>query len=311
MKRVANAWEHFFFEPESTAPLALVRIAVGALTFLWALSLLPDVMAFFSDGGIVAEQPPNQGDGVWGVLGWFPGDAALVVTYVALLVASVALALGLFTRVAALIVLVALIAFARRNSLVLNSGDGLLRNLVLFLVLAPAGAALSLDRLRTAKDRFWEFPERSPWALRLIQIQVSILYISTVWQKARGLNWNDGTAVSYAMQIQDLERFPLPARLIESIQVSSVMTYGTLAVELSLGVLVWNRTLRPWVLLIGVGMHLGIDYSIRVGFFSFAIIAAYLAFVPPEPAERAILWARDRLQRLRGRDAEPEPARAG
>jgi len=124
------------------------------------------------------------------------------------------------------------------------------------------------------------------------------------------VNWNDGTAVSYAMQIQDLERFPLPARLIESIQVSSVMTYGTLAVELSLGVLVWKRTLRPWVLLIGVGMHLGIDYSIRVGFFSFAIFAAYLAFVTPEAAERVILWARGRLQRLRGRDGEPAPARA-
>jgi Vitamin K-dependent gamma-carboxylase len=295
VSRATKAWERFFFEPQPTSTLALVRIAVGLLSLGWGLSLLPDLFDFFSSDAVVPEQPAGQEAGVWGLLEIFPSDAALVTVYVALLVGSVALTLGLFARVAALVVFLALLAFARRGGIVFNSGDGLVRNLALFMVLAPAGASLSLDRLRHAKERFWEFPARAPWALRLIQIQVSVLYVSTVWQKARGVDWNEGTAVSYALRIEDLERFPMPSALTGSLPLSNVLTLGTLAVELSLGILVWNRVLRPYVLSLGVGMHLAIGYSIRVGFFTSGVLAAYLAFVSPETARKAILAVRDRL----------------
>ena len=184
-------------------------------------------MTFFSADGVVPEQAPDQGPGVWGVLGDLPRRRRAVVTYLALLIGSLMLTVGLFTRVSAIVVLVALIGFARRDSLVLNSGDGLIRNLVLFTALAPAGAALSLDRLRTAKDTFWEFPKRSPWALRLIQIQVSVLYLSTVWQKVRGVNWNDGTAVPTPSD-RGPGAVPAPGGITHSIQISSLATYGTL-----------------------------------------------------------------------------------
>ena len=55
-----------------------------------------------------------------------------------------------------------------------------------------------------------------------------------------------------------------------------MFSYGTLVVELSLAILVWNRKLRPWVLLVGLSLHLGIEYSIRVGFYGFAITSMYL-----------------------------------
>jgi hypothetical protein len=311
--RVSAAWERFWFAPQPTSTLALVRIAAGLVALGWTLSLLPDLFSLFSNGGIVDEQPPNQGQGVWGLLGIFESDLALVVVYAALLVGSVALLLGFWTRLAAIAVFVGLLSFQRRNWAVTNSGDGLVRVLAAFLVLAPAGAALSLDRLRRARDRFWEFPARAPWALRLIQIQLSVLYLSTVWQKVRGTTWNDGTAVSYALRIEDLERFPLPSFLSESVTLANLMTFGTLALELSLAILVWNRVLRPWVLGLGVLMHLSIDYSIRVGFFSYAIFACYVAFIPPETSKAFILGVRDRLRQSRlaragtsgGRRAEP------
>ena len=52
-------------------------------------------------------------------------------------------------------------------------------------------------------------------------------------------------------------------------------------VELAFAILVWNGKLRPWVLLLGVMLHLGIEYAVRVGFF-FAALVAYVAFLPPE-----------------------------
>ena len=74
---------------------------------------------------------------------------------------------------------------------------------------------------------------------------------------------------------------------------SELLTFGTLALEASLGILVWNRVARPWVLALGVSMHLGIDFFVLVGFFSFAMIVAYIAFVPAETASRRIIALRD------------------
>ena len=71
-----------------------------------------------------------------------------------------------------------------------------------------------------------------------------------------------------------------------------MLTYGTLAVEIAIPVLVWNKRTRPWVLGLGVGLHLAIDVTLRVGFFSWIIFVAYIAFLPPEVASRLIERAR-------------------
>jgi hypothetical protein len=161
-------------------------------------------------------------------------------------------------------------------------------NLALFCALAPSGVSLSLDRMRTAPGRFWEFPARAPWALRLIQIQLSVVYLAAVWQKLQGDLWRNGTAVSYALRITDIGRVPTPGFITGSITLTELMTFGTLALEVSLGILVWNRTARPYVLTLGVLMHLAMDLSLLVGFFSLIMIVAYICFIPPDTTTRLI-----------------------
>ena len=39
-----SPWDRFFFEPQSTAPMALVRIGWGALMALWALVLTANLL---------------------------------------------------------------------------------------------------------------------------------------------------------------------------------------------------------------------------------------------------------------------------
>src|SRR5439155_9574705 len=154
-------------------------------------------------GGIVPRAPDYGRAGLpwtWGLLNGAPGDAMVVGLYIVLLVAAVCLVVGLRTRVAGAVVFVAILSFERRDPFVFNAGDTLIRVMALYLLLAPSGASLSLDRLRRARDRFWEFPARAPWALRLIQVQVSVIYLSTVWEKLQGETWRDGTAVSYALR---------------------------------------------------------------------------------------------------------------
>ncbi|MGI8904597.1 MAG: HTTM domain-containing protein [Solirubrobacteraceae bacterium] len=300
---LGTAWERFWFNPEATSTLALVRILFGVVSFGWTLSLASDLGAFFGRAGLLATG--SSGAGVWGVLAIFPSDLAVQLLFVVLLIASIALIAGYHTRIAALVVFVGILSFERRNFYVFNTGDGLLKVLAFYLMLAPAGASLSLDRWRSARERFWEFPARAPCALRLMQIQLSVLYISGLWVKVQGTTWNNGTAVGYAMRISDVTRLPLPPFLLHSGLMSNLMTYGTLAIEASVPILVWNRRLRPWAILAGVCLHVGIGWSIRVGFFTGAMLTLYLSFLDPAWAQSRLLGLRDRWQQRSGAGARP------
>jgi hypothetical protein len=299
---LGDAWQRFWFEPEETSSLALLRIVFGTLAFFWTLSLAPDLGAFFGGGGLLTRQP--GGAGVWGVLGLFGGNGAIGAVFIVLLLSCLALALGFHTRVASVLVFVGILSFQRRNPYVFNGGDALIRIMAFYLMLAPAGAALSLDRLRTHPDDFWAFPARARWPVRLMQIQLSVVYIGGLWLKLQGSTWNAGTAVSYALRISDLSRFPLPSVLSHSPLLSNLLTFGTVALELSLGLLVWNRRLRLPVLLAGVSLHVGIGYSIRVGFFSAAMLTLYLSFLDPAWTGEHLLWLRERYARRRARAGE-------
>jgi hypothetical protein len=306
MTKLGEAWQRFWFEPEETSTLALVRVAFAALILVWAITLTHDASPFFSDSGILPE-PGYDGrpSAVWSVLDIADSGPAVALVVACLCTASLFLAVGLYTRLAAVIVFVCLVSVERRNPFVFNSGDGLVKVIAFYMILAPAGAALSLDRWRHARDEFWDFPLRAPWALRLMQIQLSVLYLATVWTKLSGKAWNDGTAISYAARLEDLGRFELPRSIATSELVVNLMTYGTLAIEAAIGILVWNRTLRPWVLGLGVLFHLSIDLTMRVGFFSYAIFVLYLAFLPPGWVSERLLAVRypERKDRLRMRSA--------
>jgi hypothetical protein len=312
-RALVSAWNRFWFDPVSPSSLAVFRIVFGLLVFGWAISLLPEVSAFYTKDGILPHQQHFGGPlrGAWGLLGIFPSKGFLIVLVVALIVASICLTLGLFSQLAAVVVFLALMSFQRRNPFVVNSGDVLMRVLAFYLIFAPTSAALSLGRWLRNRENFWTFPARSGWAIRLLQIQFSVVYLFAVWSKVRGTTWNNGTAVSYSFRIADLERFPLPSLITHSALVSNVLTYGTLVIELALAILVWNRTLRPWVLLAGLSLHLGIEYSIRVGFYGLTIMSLYLIWVPPERMEAVLFALRSRLSRSRiGASPEVAPGTA-
>jgi Vitamin K-dependent gamma-carboxylase len=296
-----TAWNWFWFERISTSTLAVFRIFFGFLVFAWTISLLPDVSAFYTKHGIWPRQQHFGGpfEGAWGLLGIFPSKGFLFALVVALLIASICLTIGLFPQVAALVVFLALMSLQRRDPFVVNSGDVLMRVLSFYLIFAPTGAALSISRFITNRSGFWTFPARARWPVRLLQIQFSILYLVAVWTKVRGITWNNGTAVSYAFRIVDLERLPVPSFISHSPLISNFLTYGTLAIELSLAILVWNRKLRPWVLLAGLSLHLGIEYAIRVGFYGLTIMSLYLIWVPPERMEAILVAVRRRLSKSR------------
>jgi vitamin K-dependent gamma-carboxylase-like protein len=297
VRDLARRWNRWWFDPVSTSTLGAVRIAFGAVLLVWTLTLAPDLRAFYTASGVVPSQP--GGSWTWGVLGVSSSMPVVVAVFAALVIGSVGVLIGYRTRLSLLLVFVALMSFERRDPYVFNTGDWVLRMLAFYLMLSPAGAALSVDRWRRHRDRFWEAPLRAPWVVRLIQLQLSAGYLFAVWAKVQGTTWNDGTAVYYALHIGDFARFHVPHAIAASALLSNVFTYGALATEISMAFLVWNRRARPWVLLAGVAMHLLIDATLLVGFFSYEMFVAYIAFVPEPRMDAFVDRVRRRLTRAR------------
>ena len=283
MTALLDAWRAFWFRPQPAYTLGLVRIAFGILSVAWTLSFFVDLPDLFGNSGVLPDGPRQAY--AWSVFQLWSTDRALLIGWCALLLSALAMTVGWHTRLASIVLCVLILSFQHRDPSAFNSGDVVIRIEALFLALAPSGAALSLDQRRRT-GAFWSAQIRAPWAIRLLQVQLSIVYLASVRWKISGTAWQDGTAVSYALRLRDMLIVHVPQWFIDNPLLVNLATWGAVAVELSLAILVWNRHLRPWVLLAGVLMHTSIMLTMAVGFFTPSMFVLYLAFVSPD-------WVRD------------------
>jgi hypothetical protein len=279
-------WDRFFFEPQSTAPMTLVRVGWGAVTAVWALTLLPDVDPFLTEGALLYDR--SLRDGSWNLLphlGW--SHAALAVCLL-LLASSLTTMLGLKTRLSAAVAVLCLVVLQRGNGTIFNSGDLLLRLVGIAVVLSPCGLLWSLDAALDRRRGRTRNLLRAPYGMRLLQLELAVGYLLSAWSKARGSTWHDGTALAWSLRIEDLQRYVAPDWVFDQTILLNLLTWATLAFEATFIVFVWPRRWRLWVLGTGVLLHLGIDVFLDIGFFSMAIYLAYLAFLPQDVARRIV-----------------------
>jgi hypothetical protein len=295
LSAAGQAWRSFWFQPQQMYALGLVRIVFGALVIVWTLWLLPVRGALLGPDGVTPEQPSIRH--TWGLFAVWNTDEAILTGIVMLIVAAIAMLVGWHSRIAAVVVFVLILSLERRSPWVFNSGDALLRIESFLLAVSPCGTALSLDQRRRSGS-FWSAQTRPNWPIRLLQIQLSIVYLAAVQVKLAGQPWLNGTAVSYVLRIDDMKRIPLPQWLATNALAMNAATWSVLAVELAVGILVWFPRFRPWVLAAGIVMHLMIDATIQIGIFSYAMFVLYLAWLPPETVKSLP----DRMRQLRRRD---------
>jgi hypothetical protein len=143
---------------------------------------------------------------------------------------------------------------------------------------SPCGYALSLDAYLNKKFSKVHYPKKfSPWAMKLIQIQLSVVYIWTVWQKLKGESWLDGTALYYATRLDQFKNFPVPY-FFDSLFFIKLGTWLTLALEIALGIFIWFKEFRKPLIIIGIIFHLMIEYSMAIPFFEYEMMILLLAF---------------------------------
>jgi hypothetical protein len=262
-------------------------MAIGAVT-LWTLARIG-----LSGAAAVIWTPATEG-GAFPIVGdWrvsLLGGPSSVVTWGLLAVALVGaslVAVGLWTRAAALATGQASIALFSLLPMAGGGHDRLLTNALWLLVLSPSDASLSLStRLRTGR---WIDPTPRPAIGRFLAIlQICVVYTATSWAKlgAEWWPWGGLAAVYRSLLAPSWARYDL-SWIAAFYPATQAMTAVTLLWEGTFWVVgAWLLLRRRWPrvarhdprlldIFVGVCVHGTLELAMNLGPFAWATLAFY------------------------------------
>jgi hypothetical protein len=118
-------------------------------------------------------------------------------------------------------------------------------------------------------------------ALFVIMAEVCLIYATAGWYKIQGSRWQDGTAVYYPLKLDYFTPWPgLSGLLASSALVIMLLTYVTVIVQVAFPFTLFNRRVKNILLVLMIGEHAGIAVLLGLPFFSMAMIAADVVFLP-------------------------------
>jgi len=281
--RGRSAWDRFFFAARDPRMCSVIRIGYSALLLINLVLWASHLELWFGDSGLLPSEAARHVAGVPSLVAYLP-----VWMCMGLLMAhTIALAAGFYPRVQALFVLFWLTQFDNRNVAIIDGEDTVLRLFAFYLALCPPP---------NAKDAV-------PWALRLFQIQIAVIYLSSAIEKTWGHDWTNGHALYYTARLDDwFGKLPVPAFITDS----TLPTYGVLAMEWLLPILLFVPRTRKWAVAVGIAFHLSIEWTMNLFLFHWIMILGLLSFL--EYGELVSL--RDRVRTFIGRPRrDPDPAR--
>lgn len=281
-------WTRFWHLPVRAERLALLRMLLAlALLTDQLFQLLPNFDEFYGPGGVAFEGLHDRHQlsrWRWTLLFFHTDHLPTLYTWFAVYVgATFLLLVGWQTRLMNALVWFLTLCFLNRNPNILNGGDGVLQVGLLLMLLGPSGYALSVDawlRRRAGKP----LPATTPaWPVRVLQIQLCMIYLSTGLVKVKGEDflegsWWDGTSIHYVLNYVTMSRWSY-AQLPLPFWFTALLTYTSVWWEVLFTPLVLFRRTRTLTLLFGVLFHLGIFFTIEVGWFSWYTLALYGVWV--------------------------------
>jgi hypothetical protein len=287
--------------------LALGRIAL-ALVLLANLVMRALVLRdFYSNDGLLPNHTLLWRPEQWPVFSLFfvastPTMAAA--GFVLCGLAFLALLVGYRTRLAQVASYIAVLSLNARSFF--NGGDIVLCELALWSIFLPVGRVWSvdaaLDRRRRARPDTSGTQVVAP-AVAVLLGQLFFIYLLNALHK-NGATWRDGSAVHYVLH-QDtiVTSIGLWVRGWITPTVSKALTWGTLAIEWTLPVLLASpvapRATRRAALCLAASLHIGFVLFINLEMFTPAMVA-YLPFLlRSDDAAAFDRWWTARWNRLR------------
>ncbi len=290
VRQAVDAWDQFWFKPTDPLMLGIIRLLCGWMLFYNLLIWTLDLAAFFGDHGLQPLQAVKsiyESRRVFSFWLW-TGDKWLWPMHLTCLLISGLFCIGFATRVTSVLAFLITISYSQRVPIANFGFDQILGLLCLYLSVGPSGAAISVDSL----IRKWRLRRKGETedlrrfasaqvAMRLIQLHLCAIYFWAGFAKLKGPTWWTGEAMWRVLANQEYQTMDL-TWMAWMPWLPFLIAHVTIAWEVFFIVLIWNRRLRPLMLLMGVAMHVGIGAFLGMWTFGLIMAFAYLAFSDPD-----------------------------
>ena len=192
-----------------------------------------------------------------------------------------------------------------RNPLIIDGEDTVMRMMAFFLIWMPSGQCWSVQALPCAagsafSQRAW-LRQAPGWGLRLLQIQMATIFLSTGLLKLGGDEWIDGTALYYVSRLDDFfGRFPVPAWPFDTPWTRRPDDLGRGAGRAGRARLHLVRETRRLCLLATVLFHLANEWTMHLFLFHWIMLVGWLSFLTTED----LAWFSSRIRQNSNRAAD-------
>jgi hypothetical protein len=290
-------WLDSFFYNSKNSNLGIFRILLGLVIFY--LSVMKSYnLEYFSPNGIVSKE---QSMGLFHELvrpmfSWnFWTDDFYLIAHLSVIALSFLFTIGLLGRVLSFLLFALYMGFIHRNYAVLFGADVISALFLFYFTFARGNRDYTVFQFLPIKPlqiipESWDHLLNSV-GLRLLQLQVIVIYTYTGFEKFRGSSWWNGTAVwtvisNPQMVIWDLNwmhHFPL---------IIGVLTFSAMIFEVFFGCAMTHPKIYKYWLSIGVMFHLLIGIIMDLMPFSVVMIATYILFLDETLIREGILRLR-------------------
>jgi hypothetical protein len=313
-----RTWNRFWFGMISARPLGLFRIIFGILVLAHLAFISMELDYWYTDAGLLQGDEARLAAGPlrFSPLQWVQDPVSVRCAVGLIAAAAVAFVLGWRTRIMGVFVYIGLLSLYHRNISTNCGPDQLMMIIAFYMMLSPCGAALSLDARRVSQRRgTLAEPLIVPWAQRLLQIQLCLIYLATAAFKCHGNTWLGGTAIHFILFNHEVGQSNLEWLANYPVGISA-LTQSALLMEFALAFLLWFRPTRKWIALAGVCLHVGIVPLVNVPLFGEQMTALYLLFLAPDELAALVgffdprRWFSRRGEELQALTAQLAPVRA-
>lgn len=287
MKKIWNWWDHFWFAPQNLLGLAFMRIVLcGTMFYMYAVRLL-NLSYYTDDSWVKKETALNAMVELYRPLfSWnFWPDALNLPIHIVLVVLLGLLTLGIGGRWLMWLAWVIDMGFIQRNYSV-NFGADIIASLLMFYMLFTQSCErLSVVNLWRKKTNHKSSDIVSSMMIRMLQVQISVIYAYTGWEKLKGASWWDGTALWSVMANPQMTTMDFS--FLRAIPwIIPIIAYLTIIFEIYFPVMVMWQKVRPWWLFMGLMFHIGIGVFMGLGPFAATMLSTYFLFLSPAFLEK-------------------------
>lgn len=289
MKKILKSWDQFWFAPQDLLSVAYMRIVLCGTLFVMYLIRTANLNYFTDESWI----PKSKALDVFGetlrpaFLWAFWPDSLNPLVHGILVLLLLLLTVGIGGRWLMFFAWVIDIAFVQRNYAANYGADIIGSILLLYLSFTQSCERLSILNMWRKKSDFKKSDIVSSAFMRMIQVQMCVVYAYTGFEKLRGASWWDGTALWSVMANPQMTMMDFT--FLRAVPwVIPIAGFMTIIFEIYFPAMVmWKKTRYAW-LLMGVCMHVGIALAMGLIPFSLIMMSTYFLFLDPLILERGL-----------------------